>query len=70
MRTLVKYFYSQAQQQAAPGEEVNEGDFRYPGPNPRTKETAILDVGRYLRGGRAGGAPGHARGIWNLWSIG
>jgi hypothetical protein len=41
-RTLVKYFYSQAQQQASPGEEVNERDFRYPGPNPRTKETAIL----------------------------
>ena len=41
-RTLVKYFFSQAQQQAAPGEEVREGDFRYPGPNPRTKETAIL----------------------------
>jgi hypothetical protein len=40
--TLVKYFFSQAQQQAAPGEEVSEGDFRYPGPNPRTKETAIL----------------------------
>jgi putative nucleotidyltransferase with HDIG domain len=41
-RSLVKYFYIQAQRQAAPGEQVNEEDFRYPGPNPRSKETSIL----------------------------
>ena len=41
-RSLVKYFYIQAQQQAGPGEIVNEEDFRYPGPSPRSKETAIL----------------------------
>ena len=41
-RSLVKYFYIQAQQQAEPGETVNEADFRYPGPSPRSKETAIL----------------------------
>lgn len=41
-RSLVKYFYMQAQRQAEPGEHVNEEDFRYPGPNPRSKETSIL----------------------------
>ncbi|MBW7883145.1 MAG: HDIG domain-containing protein [Caldilineaceae bacterium] len=41
-RSLVKYFYLQALQQAEPGEMIGEEDFRYPGPNPRTRETAIL----------------------------
>ncbi len=41
-RSLVKYFYIQAQRQAGPDEEVIEEDFRYPGPNPRSKETSIL----------------------------
>lgn len=47
-RSLVSFFYSKAQQEAARPEssrgpeEVSEEDFRYPGPNPRTKETAIM----------------------------
>src|SRR5690606_38692369 len=41
-RTLVKYFYLQAQRDADEGEPVDEADFRYPGPSPRSKETAIL----------------------------
>ena len=41
-RTLAQYFYKQAQRQAEPGEAVNEADFRYLGPTPRSKETAIL----------------------------
>ncbi len=41
-RSLVKYFYIQAMQQAGPDEVVDEAAFRYPGPNPRSKETAIL----------------------------
>ncbi len=40
-RSLVKYFYLQAQR-ANSGEVIVEADFRYPGPNPRTRETAIL----------------------------
>lgn len=40
-RSLVKYFYITAQKQED-GEAVNEADFRYPGPSPRSKETAIL----------------------------
>jgi len=43
--TLVEYFYHRAKQNAE-GDEENqtpeEFDFRYPGPKPRTKETAIL----------------------------
>jgi putative nucleotidyltransferase with HDIG domain len=41
-RSLVKYFYMQAQRQAGPNEHVAEEDFRYPGPNPHSKETSIL----------------------------
>ena len=41
-RSLVRYFYVQAQRRAVEGEQVNEEDFRYPGPNPRSKETSIL----------------------------
>jgi putative nucleotidyltransferase with HDIG domain len=41
-RSLVKYFYMQAKRQAGPDEHVAEEDFRYPGPNPHSKETSIL----------------------------
>lgn len=44
--TLVEYFYRQAKERASSlGEEpssVQEHDFRYPGPKPRTREAAIL----------------------------
>ncbi len=43
-RSLVQYFYRQAVQQAGEDEVINEEDFRYPGPSPRTKETAILQL--------------------------
>jgi hypothetical protein len=40
---LIRFFYEKARQAAqAEGREVNESDFRYPGPRPRSKETAIL----------------------------
>jgi cyclic-di-AMP phosphodiesterase PgpH len=47
-RSMVSYFFNKAQQEAAqPGsgtsaDGVAEEDFRYPGPNPKTKETAIM----------------------------
>lgn len=41
-KTLTQYFYTQAQRTATNGSAVNEEDFRYPGPRPRSKETAIL----------------------------
>ena len=43
--TLVEYFYRRASErnEAQPdGGEVDESDFRYPGPKPQTKEAAVL----------------------------
>ncbi|MBA3515774.1 MAG: HDIG domain-containing protein [Pyrinomonadaceae bacterium] len=40
-RTL-HFFLRKAQAQAKPGETVDEKDFRYPGPKPEFKETAIM----------------------------
>ena len=40
--SLVRYFYNTAVNAASVKESVNPDDFRYPGPKPTTKETAIL----------------------------
>ena len=37
--TIQKYFYEKAK---ALGEDVKEEDFRYPGPRPQTRETALV----------------------------
>lgn len=42
-RTL-HFFLRKAQAQAAPDEEVDEAEFRYPGPKPQVRETAILMI--------------------------
>ena len=42
-RTL-HFFLRKAQAQAKPGEQINEGEFRYPGPKPQFKETAIMMI--------------------------
>ncbi|HOE27614.1 MAG: HDIG domain-containing protein [Candidatus Aureabacteria bacterium] len=40
---LVYFFYHRAEQKSrAEGEEVAQEDFRYPGPKPRSKETALI----------------------------
>ena len=40
---LIRYFYSRAKEQADPDKgEVQETEFRYPGPRPRSKEMGIL----------------------------
>ena len=40
---LMTYFYEKAKKQAAMTDsEVNDADFRYPGPKPQTKEAAIF----------------------------
>ncbi len=41
--TLVKHFYAKAREMY-PEKEINEEDFRYPGPKPNSKETAILMI--------------------------
>jgi len=38
---LVKYFYLKYKEEH-PNEQVIEDDFRYPGPNPTTRETAVV----------------------------
>ncbi len=43
--TLVEYFYRRASERKESnpdGTEVDESDFRYPGPKPQTKEAAVL----------------------------
>jgi cyclic-di-AMP phosphodiesterase PgpH len=41
--TLVEYFYDRAQRGSNPDNgEVDESNFRYPGPKPQTKEAAVL----------------------------
>jgi len=40
---LIAHFYRRAQREALEtGEEINEADFRYPGPKPQRRETALL----------------------------
>lgn len=39
---LIKYFYQRAQEQALPGQTVDEHDFRYPGPKPQTREAGLV----------------------------
>ncbi len=40
--SLIYYFYHKFMQDAENGEVIEEQDFRYPGPKPQTRETAIL----------------------------
>ena len=43
--TLVEYFYHAALKSAEEiGEPINESQFRYPGPRPKTKEAAVLMI--------------------------
>lgn len=42
--TLVKHFYAKALESVENSSEVSQSDFRYPGPKPQTKETAILMI--------------------------
>jgi putative nucleotidyltransferase with HDIG domain len=40
--TLVRFFYHKAVEQADDPAQVDEADFRYPGPRPGSKETALV----------------------------
>jgi hypothetical protein len=41
--SLISYFYQKAKEKENPGvHEVNEKDYRYPGPRPQTKEAGIV----------------------------
>ena len=39
---IIQYFYIKAMEQAAPGERIDEADFRYPGKKPDSRETGIM----------------------------
>ena len=44
--TLLRVFYHRAMENArTTGQQVNEADYRYPGPKPRTRESGILMLG-------------------------
>lgn len=40
--TLVKYFYYNLKNNSENPEDINEDDFKYPGPRPQSKEAAII----------------------------
>jgi cyclic-di-AMP phosphodiesterase PgpH len=40
--TLISYFYHRALEKKTDKDEINESDYRYPGPRPQTKETGIV----------------------------
>lgn len=40
--SMISYFYQRAIEKSEDGNVVNEEDFRYPGPKPQTKESAII----------------------------
>jgi putative nucleotidyltransferase with HDIG domain len=42
--SLIRYFFEKARQLKG-GDQVKEEDFRYPGPKPRTRETALVMLG-------------------------
>lgn len=42
--SLIKHFYAKALENSADNVEININDFRYPGPKPNSKETAILMI--------------------------
>jgi cyclic-di-AMP phosphodiesterase PgpH len=40
--TLIKYFHDKAQNKKDAGPQVDERDYRYPGPKPQTREAALI----------------------------
>jgi putative nucleotidyltransferase with HDIG domain len=62
--SLAIYFYRQALERE--GDEVNEEDFRYPGPKPQTKETAIIMLADNCEAAVRGERPESLEGIEEL----
>lgn len=42
--SVIKYFFYKAKENALEGERIEEGQFRYPGPKPQSKESAIAAI--------------------------
>ena len=47
---LIHYFYQKALEEAKDDESVKEENFRYPGPKPQTRETAIVMLADSVEG--------------------
>ncbi len=60
--TLVEYFYHRANQGLDEEDQFDEGEFRYPGPKPQSKEAAVLMLADAVEGAcRTLREPGPAR---------
>jgi len=42
--SVMEYFYNRAREEAEDADDVNAGDYSYPGPRPRSKESAIIGL--------------------------
>jgi putative nucleotidyltransferase with HDIG domain len=62
--SLATYFYRQALE--SDGDKVNEEDFRYPGPKPQTKETAIIMLADNCEAAVRGERPESLEGVEEL----
>ena len=62
--SLATYFYRQALE--SDGDKVNEEDFRYPGPKPQTKETAIIMLADSCEAAVRGERPDSLEGVEEL----
>ena len=64
---LIKFFYTRAKERCAPGAEVRESEFRYPGNKPQSKEMGVLMLADAVEAAsRTLVAPGRQQ-IRNLW---
>jgi len=43
--SLIDYFFSKAESKKDTEKEINESDFRYPGPKPQTREAGLVHLG-------------------------
>jgi cyclic-di-AMP phosphodiesterase PgpH len=67
--SVIKYFYYKAKEQAQPGERIEEGQFRYPGPKPQSKESAIAAIADQVEAtarSRFAGGVSHPEDIRNM----
>ncbi len=48
--SVIHYFYQRSLEEAEDGEVIDEGNFRYPGPKPQTRETAITMLADSVEG--------------------
>lgn len=67
--SVIKYFYYKAKEQAKDGETIEEGQFRYPGPKPQRKESAIAAIADQVEAtarARFAGGVSHPEDIRNM----